>query len=29
VAFADACLARLGDRAFFRIDGAGEMARAE
>jgi len=29
VAFADACVARLKDREFFRIEGAGEMARAE
>lgn len=29
VAFADACLARLGDREFFRIESAGEMARVE
>lgn len=29
VAFADACLARLAQREFFRIDGAAELARAE
>ena len=29
VAFADACLARLGQREFFRVDGAAELARAE
>jgi TRAP-type C4-dicarboxylate transport system permease small subunit len=29
VAFAHACLARVGQREFFRIEGAAEMARAE